>query len=516
MSASPDLLTRPVLGGPVLRGGVWRLWPALIPALLFAPVVWSPPLNHDVAAILDFSQRWLAGERLYVDLIDVNPPLIFVLNLIPAAIARMTPLGAVVALELCLLGWGLLAWWLSVAVRDRAAEGRAERAFLDVLPALFLFAGGYDYGQREHLMAVAALPYLLAAARRSEGARPRHGLAAAVFAAVGFALKPYFLGVPALVELLVLLRRGWRRRDGVPWTMAAVWVAYAASLPLLFPAYLGAVVPMVMSNYLDISDHTALGVLLVSRMAAILALLVPMLCVAFMQANAFPRTLAAAAAGALASAVAQHKGWSYQIVPIEHFTLAMALVLAAQWLDASGAIRSAKTAVRAAAVFGGMFGLYVISNSEAPWKELDYGHDLVSGLSAILQRVAPGAPVLVMSPGIYPIYPAVNYAGSRMTLRTMNMWMLEGAYQTCLPDGRRYRAPGEMGEAEAMVFRDVSAAFAAHPPAAVVVDKQPGIPWCGSEFDFLAYFERNPVFAAAFSHYRLDTEWDRYLVYVRP
>ena len=40
---------------------------------LFAlPVLWLagyffPPINHDVAAILDISARWLAGEKLYVD-----------------------------------------------------------------------------------------------------------------------------------------------------------------------------------------------------------------------------------------------------------------------------------------------------------------------------------------------------------------------------------------------------------------------------------------------------------------
>lgn len=68
--------------------------PALLPALLFLPVVLAPPLNHDVAAVLDFSQRWLGGEHLYSDLIDVNPPLIFVLNLIPAGLASWTKPGS--------------------------------------------------------------------------------------------------------------------------------------------------------------------------------------------------------------------------------------------------------------------------------------------------------------------------------------------------------------------------------------------------------------------------------------
>ena len=130
-------------------------------------MVLAPPLNHDVAAVLQFSQRWLAGEHLYSDLIDVNPPLIFVLNLIPAAIAAVTPLDGVAALQLCLFGYGGFCWWLAMRVRDRAAEGPVERAFLDVLPALFLLDAGYDFGQREHLMAVGALA--LRAVRPSGG-----------------------------------------------------------------------------------------------------------------------------------------------------------------------------------------------------------------------------------------------------------------------------------------------------------------------------------------------------------
>ena len=43
----------------------------------------------------------------------------------------------------------------------------------------------------------------------------------------------------------------------------------------------------------------------------------------------------------------------------------------------------------------------------------------------------------------------------------------------------------------------------------------PGIPWCGEEFDFIAYFSRNPLFAEVWSHYRLSAEWDRYQVYTR-
>jgi hypothetical protein len=133
----------------------------------------------------------------------------------------------------------------------------------------------------------------------------------------------------------------------------------------------------------------------------------------------------------------------------------------------------------------------------------------------LLQREAAGERVLILSPGIYPIYPAVNYAGVQSTLRSMNMWLLQGGYPQCLANGHRYREVWEMGRTEFFVYRTVAEDFAKAPPAAVVVDRQPGILWCGEEFDFLAYFGRHPLFAEVWSHYQLTATWDRYRVYTR-
>ncbi len=500
--------------------------PALLPILLFVPFVLAPPLNHDVAAVLSFSERWLAGEHLYSDLIDVNPPLIFVLTLIPAAIATATGLDAVIALQICLIAFGLTVWWLALRVRDRAAEGPAERAFLDVLPGLFVFAAGYDFGQREYLMAVAALPYLLAAARRERGERPRLGVAVAIVAAVGFALKPHFLGIPALVELFVMIGRirsgeTVRKilRDPVPWSMAAVWAIYLLSLPLLFPDFLNVVVPLVLGYYLDTGDETVWLVLLVRRMLTILLLLAPLTLIVLWPGlrigRGLPRLLCLAAAGALASAMAQHKGWSYHIVPIEFFTIALGGVLAARWLDALGAARSRAAAIRVAAGLAGMFALYAIAVGEAPWNELGFDNSEIGALTALLQDQAEGERVLVFSPGISPVFPALNYAHARLTLRTMNLWLLDGAYRICLPDGRRYREVWEMGRPEFFLYHTVAEDFARNPPAAVVLDRFSGIPGCAEPFDVITYFSRHPLFAEVWSHYRLSGRAGGFSVYTR-
>jgi hypothetical protein len=479
---------------------------AYVPALLFLPVVLAPPLNHDVAAVLDFSQRWIGGEALYSRLLDANPPLIFVLNLLPASLSKYTGLDAVIAVQLCILLYGAVVWWLTLRLRRRGDEGPIERRFLDVAPALALVGAGYDFGQREHLMVLGALPYLFLAARRARGQRVSHRYAVVVLAAVAFALKPYFLGIPALVEIYLLFSRGWRLsiRDPVPWTMAVVWATYLASLPVLFPDYLEIVLPLISNNYLG--GLSVWEMVLMPRMGIALLLLCPILWIAFRSRNALAKILGLAAAGAVVSAFMQLKGWSYHVVPIELFGCMLAGTLAARRLDMHGAgLRRYPQSM--ACGLSTLFVLCAMSCGEAPWRQLGYAnaHE-ETALTALLNQSAPGAPVLVLSPRIWPIYPALNYARSHQTLRAMNLWVLQGVYRECLPDGRRYRNIGEMDWAERDVLQTISEDFAADPPKLVVIDAIPGIPLCGREFDFLEYFKRDPRFAGTWSRYEFFAE----------
>jgi hypothetical protein len=491
-------------------------WLVLAPALVFAALVAAPPLNHDAAGILSFAERWVAGERLYVDLLDVNPPLVFVLFAGPAWLAGALGLDPVAVLKAALAGMVLGCWALAWAVRDRAAEGRVERALLDVLPPLLGFGAGYDLGQRETMMATLALPYLLAAARRAEGGRPRAGLAAGLVAAVGFALKPHFLLVPVLVEAAVLARRGRAGlRDPVPWAMAGLWLAYLASLPLLFPAYLGAVVPMALALYVDNGGRGVLDVLGQARLWPVALVLAGLAVAAFRGRAMLPRVLALAAVAGLAAALAQRKGWPYHFMPVQLFTLALAAVLGARWLDRPGT-RSVGAPGGWAAGLAGGFALALMGLGAAPRSQLTWHGTDAYALAGMLRAHAGGGRVLALSPLIAPIYPALNYARARMTLPAMNTWMLEGAYRTCPADGARWREPAQMGAEERFLFERVAADFAREPPEAVLVDKFAAIPDCGGvAFDLLGYFARHPLFAAAWPRYEAVARRGRFTVYAR-
>jgi hypothetical protein len=487
-----------------LRAGLElaKTFVAYLPAALLLPVVLAPPLNHDVAGILDFTQRWIRGEALYTRLLDPNPPLIFVFNRLPAYLGTRTGLDSIAALQACILLLGAPVWWLALRMRQRGDEGLIERSFLDAAPVFVLLGAGYDFGQREHLMIVGALPYLLLAARRAGGERAPHRFAVAVLAAVTFALKPYFLAVPGLIELYVLACLGWRRYlpDPVPWVMIAVWAIYLASLPLMFPDYLNVVLPLIATHYVGGTIWE------VPRLATALVLLVPLVWIAFRGANALAKIFSLAAVGAAVSALVQRKGWSYHIVPIELMTCVLAGTLAACWLDRRRPNLRKDSQWMAAGL--SMLGvLFVVFSGEAPWRELGYRNaDEQTQLKALLLAAARNERVLVLSPRIWPIYPAMNYAHSHQTLPAMSIWVLQGAYRECLPGGRQYRDLGEMGAAERSLFLTVTEEFAADPPKVVAIDQIPGIPECGKEFDLIEYFKRSPRFAATWSRYAMFAE----------
>src|ERR1700739_4588515 len=58
---------------------------SVIAVILF--VALRSPLKDDIAWLLYVARRWLAGRELYVDVVEVNPPLIIWLSAIPVRLA---------------------------------------------------------------------------------------------------------------------------------------------------------------------------------------------------------------------------------------------------------------------------------------------------------------------------------------------------------------------------------------------------------------------------------------------
>ncbi|BBK30047.1 hypothetical protein EDC65_4707 [Stella humosa] len=517
-----DLTGRLALAGAIAVG--------LAVPLIWVAAQFYAPIDHDTGAILYFSDRWWAGERLYVDLIDVNPPLVFILGLLPVLIRQWTGLPEPAALIACVAAtsilstfvvWRLLAW--------RAGQlGRGEPGTLTsiLVPLALLFAllTPGELGQREHLMVVLTVPYVVLTALRLEGRRVPLviALGIAMAAAAGFALKPFFLLVPALIELFVLwVRRGQALRDPVPWTMGAMWAAYVGLTLLAFPEYGDVILPMTLEFYSRLGDSSPLvafnrGFLPIEAGIGVLAIVTVL-----MVRSRLCQTLALFAIGTAITTIVQGKGWSHQWL---HADLAFILLGAA--VLAAAAERYGPTDILRQRRLGATLAISVLAfsyvaanNDQPPWFRVDrMGYDGRLGRQiALVDAEQNKDHFLALSPGIYPFFPMVNYTGTRMASPYMSMWVLQGVYKYCPASGpQRFNPVDQMSAAERRVYDTVSDGLVMHKPTLVVIDRIPGMPTCdGKVFDYLAYFMQNSKFAAEFMNYDMYKVFDRYIVYRR-
>ncbi|WP_300297777.1 hypothetical protein [Ferrovibrio sp.] len=507
-------------------------WPRLLHLLVLAvSMIWIagyffPPINHDTAVLLYISKVWLGGGKLYVDAIDMNTPLVFVLHLLPEAIASVTGLPGTTVL-IALLGLGIAASFVTCRWVLAASLDPAHATADALLPLLLLFLlivyPNDMFSQREHIMLVLTMPYLLVASGRADGETlsNRLKIATGLMAGFGFAMKPYFLGIPLFVELYVASQLTLRRSlaDPAPWSVFAVCVAHALFAIIVTPEYFTVALPLARSFYSEVSQNSIFDLILSANLGPPTAIL-PLLAVAAFLAmrSHLARVICLAGIGGLLSGYAQGKGWSYHALPAQAFTLLLAGVIIAHVMD--HVVWPKRGDNRPAKLFAAALMLLIFYqeglHSRPFSKQLEYGDSDLRRLMHAVKQEKRNDRILVLSPGIYPHFPMLNYLNMRMTMRFESMWMVQGAYAGCQELAPLYNPPEAMSAAEGFVFRSVAEDFYKKKPSLLVIDNVAGIPRCqGDTFDYLEYFSRNPLFAKRFEDYEKALDLGRYTIYRR-
>lgn len=222
---------------------------ATLAVVLFALL--RAPMKDDVAWLLWVARQWLLGQELYIDLVEVNPPLIIWLSAVPVMLADLLGLTAKqVALPLiaaCALG---SAWTVARLLREVSPVFARQPPVFAAIACVLLVMPGVEFGQREHLLMIAVLPHLAVLIRMLEGLPVTRGmlLGSGVLAGLGCALKPRYLLGLALIELAGWLHRGFRIRLAPVIALAAAGL-YVASIVLFVPAFIERAIPLALTLY---------------------------------------------------------------------------------------------------------------------------------------------------------------------------------------------------------------------------------------------------------------------------
>lgn len=465
-----------------LVGTANPLWVALTVVALAVAVRAQGTVEPDVSWQLWIAHELNGGVRLYRDIVEANPPLWFWLAM---PIDWLASLIHVRSDHVLIVAIGCAAALSLVAANHVLGSiSRPKRSLLLAYAALVLVAMPWQqFGQREHIALIVTLPYAALVAARRKGERSSIAFAGLVGAgaALGFALKHYFLFVPIFLELWLLVGQGRKWRPIRPETiaLAAVGTLYAAAFALFARDYLSVQLPLILLAYGDTGAERVVDLFQPAVLSGLVT--IALLGGSRSERSGFASAMAISATGFAAAYFIQAKGWSYHAVPLTGCAaIALAafltspdrsrlVVLAAPallflpfWIAAQQATRGDPTAVDAERAVLGL---------EAGDSVGFIGTDPALGWTVTLQH------------------------GFGYPSRYYGFWMMRAVVNN-------EEADPKLAELGRRVVADTVHDFRCAPPRRIVVARPSLAAAKAGEFDILAFFLRDPQFAELLAHYR--------------
>lgn len=246
-----DLSSRPFLFRSGTRTGLICAALVLAALGLMLFVLLRTPMKDDIAWLLWVARQWLKGKQLYVDVIEVNPPLIIWISAVPVLLGDLLGVSAKTLALLLFAAAALGSSWVTARLLEGMAPAfRCRPATFAAIACVQILMPGIEFGQREHLLTIAVLPHLAILIRALEGRATgwRMATGSAVLAGLGAALKPRYLLCLATVEVVGWLQRGFRFRLP-PFVAFGVAGLYAAAILIFFPSFIDRAVPLALTLY---------------------------------------------------------------------------------------------------------------------------------------------------------------------------------------------------------------------------------------------------------------------------
>lgn len=444
-------------------------------------------VDSDVAWQLWIAGRIHAGANLYTDIIETNPPLWFWMAV---PIERLSAILHLRIESVLVCAIGVLVG-LSLAATDRLIRHvpRRGRMLLLGYVALALAAMPWMHvGQREQLVLIGTVPYagLIAARRKGDKVSARLSFAIGIGAALGFALKHYFLIVPALLELWLIARQrgAWRPFRPETISIAAVGIAYALAIALFERDFVMRIIPLLQLAY-GVFGATSLRYMFGPFAILGLLLLSAMLSQARKFAGdkaPFASALTIAAAAFAAIYFIQFKGWPYHAIPlIGCSSLALAALLA-----------ETATPSTLRVVAPSLLALPLALSAEEQMNPALPSPDVLTAVAGL--RAGDSVGFLTTETAIP--WSVTLQGGYRYASRYNGFWMMRAIIRNELlgnPDPR-------LAALGRQIVSETVHDFTCLPPRRIIVTRpRPG----EGTFDLLPFFLRDRRFGALLSHYRV-------------
>jgi hypothetical protein len=462
----------------------------------------SGSLDPDVSWINFGAQRMLAGAKLYRDVIEVNPPMIYYLSMPPLWLAELTGGSA----NHLYLAWVLLLAALSSIASFNLFSPMGStwtNGYFRLCVAHFAISTvlvGESFGQREHYLFMLLAPYVFLQIARLEVRRISPPLAALIgaSAAVGLSLKPHYVWIVISLEALRLLVGG----NGVralfrPETIAGLvtGACLVAALLLFHPEFVSVIIPLGTKAYLPFYREDARIIF------ALFGLLVALVCFYAWIARQRGKTsagsvLITAAAASSFVMLIQFRGFHYQML----LALFFLLLCSAYWGLAKPNHRYWWTTI---AGVGTLICLILFNSPLAYYPPYPDGRQTPAGKS-----------IAVFSTNIRDGFPWTSEQGLKWTSRFPSLWFLP--YVAIVDLAVQTHFPVEQSDvdlANGLRQQTVDDLVANNPDVILIKTYPPEMD--PRPPDYLVVLSKDPRFSNFFSNYEFKNKQGDFEVYHR-
>jgi hypothetical protein len=324
MTSNIDAVSQIPLCNPAQREKLSPLaW--LVIALIFGVAILLRqviPLNTDVSWLLTIGERVLDGQRLYADIVEINPPMAVFAYLPGIALARalgVDPKNVTDALILTLAAASLLA--TARILRLSTLLGHMRLASLAIWAAAVVTVLPMQvFGQREHIATLTFLPALAVYVLRGNREQPPLWgiLMAGIGAGITLAFKPYFVVAVTLCIILTVIRsRSWQVLFSPENVIAGSLVTiYAFGAYIFYPEYFTVTYPLVRDTYLSWSMPVSVVLLNSATMVWAIAMIAILLARREGRLDSAVLFTVLASLGFAVSFLLQRRGWAYHSFPM--------------------------------------------------------------------------------------------------------------------------------------------------------------------------------------------------------
>ncbi|GJL64048.1 MAG: hypothetical protein NPIRA04_27020 [Nitrospirales bacterium] len=503
--------------------------PYLIICLLISIGViqtFSNTINHDVAWHLYTAAEYLAGGTLYHDIFwEPNFPLTLYLTIPPVYLAHMTDLSAInlfILYIFCLISLSLFLTWNLLTLSPESPLRNSYALLLSASYALVVVPGA-DFGQREHIMSILTMPYIILAVLRIAGGVCAWPLRVFIgsLAGIGFSLKPHFLLIPLIIECYRWIKLRHLQEKGQSETFAFISVTglYGITLAFLNSEYFSTVLPYALTVY-NIAYQSTLQEILIQPET----ILLPLTCLMYFKTRQSQNHVVAtemfllSAIGFYFIFFIQMKGWHYHIYPVLSSLILTVTSMLIHEIQRSRTLVFWSGKNEQLPINVWILMTLFLCTLGTPYLKTNYENPTMNRMMPIVKEHAADSSIFTFSSSLHTAFPLVNYAEVGWASRFPTLWLLPGIVrlQRDATTNLTTHEVKYLQEIKQFVIDSVISDLSRKQPAIILLDVNRYKYFFDDHFfDYLKFFSSDPKFMAIWSHYKKINDIGGFQVFLR-